>query len=159
MNYGFRGLGHDIGGMFTGCAIIAVVGFLETMAVGGKFAMAARYNYDANQDRHRLNGYLAQRVPSLFLAGSFRMCLNCGVLKGMFPWRTRHPLSRCRQELMALGSMNVVGALFSGYPTTGSFSRMAEKGEVLQRGVGTLRYSLFLGEDSACQVPICAVAA
>jgi len=75
---GFPNLkGHDIGGMFTGCAIIAVVGFLETMAVGGKFAMAARYNYDANQ------------------------------------------------ELMALGSMNVVGALFSGYPTTGSFSRTA----------------------------------
>ena len=24
----------------------------------------------------RLNGYLAQRVPSLFLASSFRMCLD-----------------------------------------------------------------------------------
>ena len=24
---------------------------------------------------------------------SFRMCLNCEVLKGMFPWRTRYPLS------------------------------------------------------------------
>ena len=44
-------------------------------------------------NRHRLNGYLAQRVPSLFLASSFRMCLNCEVLKGMFPWRTRYPLS------------------------------------------------------------------
>ena len=27
-------------------------------------------------DRHRLNGYSAQRVPSFFLASSFRMCLN-----------------------------------------------------------------------------------
>ena len=36
-------------------------------------------------NRHRLNGYLAQRVPSLFLASSFRMCLNCEVLKGVFP--------------------------------------------------------------------------
>ena len=35
-------------------------------------------------DRHRLIGYLAQRVPSLFLASSFRMCLKCEVLKGMF---------------------------------------------------------------------------
>ena len=38
--------------------------------------------------RHRLNGYLAQRVPSLFLANSFRTCLDCEVFKGMFPWRT-----------------------------------------------------------------------
>ena len=43
--------------------------------------------------RHRLNGYFAQRVPSLSLASSFTMCLNCEVLQGMFPWRTRYPLS------------------------------------------------------------------
>ena len=42
---------------------------------------------------HRLNGYFAQRVPSLFLASSSRMCLNREVLKGMFPWRTRQPSS------------------------------------------------------------------
>ena len=36
---------------------------------------------------------------------------------------------------------------------------LSEKWEVLLRGVGTLRYVLILGEDSACQVPICAVAA
>ena len=35
----------------------------------------------------------------------------------------------------------------------------SEKGEVLLRGVGTLRYALILSENSACQVPICAVAA
>ena len=35
----------------------------------------------------------------------------------------------------------------------------SEKGEVLLRGVGTLRYLLILSENSACQVPICAVAA
>ena len=34
--------------------------------------------------RHRLNGYLAQRVPSLLLASSFRKCLNCAVLKCVF---------------------------------------------------------------------------
>ena len=44
-------------------------------------------------DRHRSNGHLAQRVPSLFLACSFRMCLHCEVLEGMFAWRTRYPLS------------------------------------------------------------------
>ena len=44
--------------------------------------------------RHRLNGYLAQRVPSLSLASGFRMRLICEVLKGMFPWRTRYPLSQ-----------------------------------------------------------------
>ena len=43
--------------------------------------------------RHRQNGYLAQRVPSLFLASSFRMCLNCEFLKIIFPLRTRYPLS------------------------------------------------------------------
>ena len=37
--------------------------------------------------------------------------------------------------------------------------RRSEKGEVLLRGFGTLRYVLILGEVSACQVPICAVAA
>ena len=42
---------------------------------------------------HRLDGYLAQRVPSFLLASSFRLCLDCDVLKGMFPWRTRYPLS------------------------------------------------------------------
>ena len=43
--------------------------------------------------RHWLNGYFAQRVPSLSLASSFRTCLNCEALKGMSPWRTRHPSS------------------------------------------------------------------
>ena len=38
-------------------------------------------------------------------------------------------------------------------------SLRSEKGEVLLSGVGTLRYLLILGENSACQVPICAVAA
>ena len=33
--------------------------------------------------RPRQNGYLAQRVPSICLASSFRMCLHCEVLK---PW-------------------------------------------------------------------------
>ena len=31
---------------------------------------------------------------SFFLASSFRNCLNGAVLKGMFPWRTRRPLSQ-----------------------------------------------------------------
>ena len=42
---------------------------------------------------HRLNGYLAKLSPSLSLAGSFRMWLDVEVLKGIFPWRTRYPLS------------------------------------------------------------------
>ena len=45
--------------------------------------------------QHRLNGYLAQRVPSLFLASSFRMCLDCEGLKGAFPWRASYRLSPC----------------------------------------------------------------
>ena len=36
---------------------------------------------------------------------------------------------------------------------------LSEKGEVLLRRVGTLRYVLILSENSACQVPIYAVAA
>ena len=35
---------------------------------------------------------LSPTVPSLFLASSFKMYLNCEVLTGMFPWRTRYPL-------------------------------------------------------------------
>jgi len=58
-------------------AVIAVVGFLETVAVGGKFAAKARYEY----------------VPN--------------------------------QELIALGVSNIAGALMSGYPGTGSFTRTA----------------------------------
>ena len=38
-------------------------------------------------------------------------------------------------------------------------SLVSERGEVLLRGVGTLRECLILGENSACRVPICAVAA
>ena len=44
------------------------------------------------------NGYLAHRVPNFFLASSFRMCSNTKVLQGMFPWRSRYPLSRRRMR-------------------------------------------------------------
>ena len=52
------------------------------------YAVTASGGEGAAFHRHRLNGYLAQRIPSLVLASGFRMCLNCEVLKGMFPWRT-----------------------------------------------------------------------
>ena len=52
-----------------------------------------RASSPSHKIRHWLSGYFAQGVPSLFLASSFRMCLTCEVLKGMFPWRTRYPLS------------------------------------------------------------------
>ena len=44
-------------------------------------------------------------------------------------------------------------------PQVGAALHMSEKGEMLLRGVDTLRYLLILSENSACQVPICAVAA
>lgn len=69
--------GFDFGGVVTSGAVMAVVGFLETMAVGGKFAAQNRYQFDPNQ------------------------------------------------ELVALGLANVAGAVMSGYPVTGSFSRTA----------------------------------
>ena len=47
----------------------------------------------ADLDRRRLNGYFAQQAPSLCLASSFRKGLNREGLQGMFPWRTRYPLS------------------------------------------------------------------
>ena len=56
-------------------------------------AGAAAVMCSYNKVRHQLNWYLAQRVPSFFLASSFRTCLNYAVLKGMPPWRTRYPLS------------------------------------------------------------------
>eukprot|EP00928_Gymnodinium_smaydae_P087966 TRINITY_DN7212_c0_g1_i1.p1 TRINITY_DN7212_c0_g1~~TRINITY_DN7212_c0_g1_i1.p1 ORF type:complete len:837 (+),score=138.31 TRINITY_DN7212_c0_g1_i1:32-2512(+) len=67
----------DLSSAFLSAAIMAIVGFLETVAVGGKFANEARYEYDPNQ------------------------------------------------ELLALGLANIAGAVMSGYPTTGSFSRTA----------------------------------
>jgi SulP family sulfate permease len=36
--------------IFIAAAVIAIVGFLETMAVGGKFAAQARYDYDPDQE-------------------------------------------------------------------------------------------------------------
>ena len=36
----------------------------------------------------------------LFLPAVFRMCFNYEVLKGMFPWRTRYPFSRCRSRML-----------------------------------------------------------
>jgi len=38
------------GGAFISSAVIAIVGFLETMAVGGKFAAQSRYEYDPDQE-------------------------------------------------------------------------------------------------------------
>eukprot|EP00927_Polykrikos_kofoidii_P054744 TRINITY_DN4911_c0_g1_i1.p1 TRINITY_DN4911_c0_g1~~TRINITY_DN4911_c0_g1_i1.p1 ORF type:complete len:870 (-),score=163.18 TRINITY_DN4911_c0_g1_i1:43-2652(-) len=66
-----------LGDFVVSSAVMATVGFLETVAVGGKFASQARYDYDPNQ------------------------------------------------ELVALGMANIGGAVMSGYPTTGSFSRTA----------------------------------
>ena len=68
------------------------------LAQGGNRRGAATVGYSWATARGALppapvNGYLAQRVPSLVLAGSSRHCLNCAVLTGIFPWRTRHPLS------------------------------------------------------------------
>ena len=53
----------------------------------------------------------------------------------------------------------VYGRIQSRNPVLQFPLKVSEKGEVLLRGVGTLRYLLILGENSACQVPICAVAA
>ena len=78
------------------------------------------------------------RYMWLFLRERFWRGLNksCGTSLAQGPWLRRRRESR--------------GA---GAP------RRSETGEVLLRGVGTVRYSLILGDDSACQVPICAVSA
>merc|ERR1739848_860460 len=59
--------------MFINAAVIAVVGFLETMAVGGKFAAQYRYTYEPNQELNALG--LANAASSLFagypVTGSF----------------------------------------------------------------------------------------
>ena len=56
--------------------------------------LRARYPLSqAPTSRRRLNGYLAQRIPSLCFVSTFRSCLNYEVLKCMFPWRTRYPFS------------------------------------------------------------------
>mmetsp|Transcript_96115 Transcript_96115/g.256912 ORF Transcript_96115/g.256912 Transcript_96115/m.256912 type:complete len:723 (+) Transcript_96115:45-2213(+) len=59
--------------LWTAAVIIAVVGFLETVAVGGKFAMAARYEYEPNQELLALGiANLASAVMSGYpVTGSF----------------------------------------------------------------------------------------
>eukprot|EP00929_Paragymnodinium_shiwhaense_P010394 TRINITY_DN11500_c0_g3_i1.p1 TRINITY_DN11500_c0_g3~~TRINITY_DN11500_c0_g3_i1.p1 ORF type:complete len:824 (-),score=79.07 TRINITY_DN11500_c0_g3_i1:211-2556(-) len=52
--------------VFTSASIMTVVGFLETMAVGGKFAAQARYNYDPNQELLALG---LSNVASAFFSG------------------------------------------------------------------------------------------
>jgi len=47
-------------------AVISIVGFLETMAVGGKFAAQARYNYEPNQELIALG---MTNVASAFMSG------------------------------------------------------------------------------------------
>jgi len=47
-------------------AVIAIVGFLETMAVGGKFAAQSRYNYEPNQELIALG---MTNVASAFMSG------------------------------------------------------------------------------------------
>ena len=59
--------------------------------------------------RHRLNGYSAQGVPSLLLAGSLRSCVSCAVLRWMFPWRTRYPLSRCQRGFRPVHRLRLRG--------------------------------------------------
>lgn len=54
-------------------AVISIVGFLETMAVGGKFAAQSRYNYDPNQEMIALGmSNIASSLMSGFpVTGSF----------------------------------------------------------------------------------------
>ena len=64
-------------------------------------------NHGAQRDRHRLHGYLAQRVPSICLAGSLGMRSKCEVLKCIFPWGigtrlARYALSWCRRETQGI---------------------------------------------------------
>jgi SulP family sulfate permease len=40
----------DIGAIIMSAAVMSIVGYLETVAVGGKFAMQAKYEYDPNQE-------------------------------------------------------------------------------------------------------------
>jgi len=42
--------GVSIGALLSSAALMSVVGFLETIAVGGKFANAARYEYEPDQE-------------------------------------------------------------------------------------------------------------
>ena len=66
----------------------------------------------ATYARHRLNGYLAQRVSSLSLASSLRNHFSCAVLKCIFPWRARYPLrpnSLLTLPLLALLDSNFPG--------------------------------------------------
>mmetsp|Transcript_52794 Transcript_52794/g.150489 ORF Transcript_52794/g.150489 Transcript_52794/m.150489 type:complete len:795 (+) Transcript_52794:17-2401(+) len=61
---GLSGLAID--SLFMSAAIMAVVGFLETMAVGGKFAAQNRYSYNPNQELLALG---LSNVAGAFMSG------------------------------------------------------------------------------------------
>jgi len=52
--------------LFVSAAVIATIGFLETIAVGGKFAAQYRYDYEPNQDFIALG---LSNVASAFMSG------------------------------------------------------------------------------------------
>jgi len=68
--FGVPGGGHfsDLMGsaIIVNAAVISVVGFLETMAVGGKFAAQSRYNYEPNQEMVALG---MANIASAFMSG------------------------------------------------------------------------------------------
>ena len=72
-------------------------------------------------------------------------CLGWAVWVGMVAW-----MKECAHRMDARTEGSRCGRVDA---------QMSEKGEVLLRGVGTLCSFLILSENSACQVPICAVAA
>jgi len=57
---------HLDSSIIVSAAVISIVGFLETMAVGGKFAAQARYNYEPNQELIALG---MTNVASAFMSG------------------------------------------------------------------------------------------
>ena len=65
------------------------------------------------QYRHPLNRHLVRRYLVFLLQA---VCLYCEVLKGMFPWRTRYPVSQDPSGRISLGVAYILKD-FSPYET------------------------------------------
>ena len=86
------GFAGDAAGEAAGLSLLRIL-LAGSSGVRFRLRVVASPGIPVPLSRHWLKGYLAQRVPSPFLASSFGIGLSCEVLKGMFLWRTRYPLS------------------------------------------------------------------
>ncbi|CAK9187483.1 unnamed protein product [Ilex paraguariensis] len=109
-------------------------------------------------------GYVTSLIPTAFLITGVAILESVGIAKALAA-KNKYELDS-NQELFGLGVANILGAFFSAYPTTGSFSRSAVNHE---SGARTGLSGIVMGLIMACAllfmtplfeyIPQCALAA